>query len=750
MSLLGVLGLISPGFAQPGKLDRFTVNEFFNEQVFSYTYPGDVKIHINAPNPDSLRPDRLTRLVFFALPNGNSTAWTIGKEAGPGEDWHYEIQHIGAQTRFLRELARDCNIVTIYLEADGQSWPAWSSNHPADRYTLIHAIVDSVRRTFDAFPHEVVLNGHSGGGSWVINFINSVDTIPSYIKRIAFLDSDYNYSDASNHGTKLAQWLSQSDDHYLCVIAYNDSIALLDGVPIVSATGGTWYRSKMMQKKLAEYFTFNSTENTEFIKHFALNGRIQFWLKHNPTRGILHTVQVERNGYIHSVVSGTAYDHVNYQYYGDHAYDQYIQKLPPEDILYLLARNDSNGAVRLSFQKVEHGDIYRVYWGKNGVTFTDSLDSKDSTIVLPGLSQDSLYYIQVQGISFWGKSVKSDVLACSQGTDPAKVIIINGFDTISDDNTREFVFQHANAFHSNGLRVASASNDALTSGMLTLDNYPILDFIVGTDYYQNESISPAEQTLLTAFLQKGGCLLISGNDLAYDMDSKGKAEQKEFCANFLKMNYLSRSPGNKTSTYYQMEFLPLWSDIITPLFFDNGTHGTYNVSRPNAVQAVNGGQSFLAYTGVDTTSGVAGVVYTGLFPNGTVPGKLVATCVPVETIYPDSIRTFFIKTVLDYFNRTTVVTESEFPETCHLALEYNYPNPFNASTRIVFRLPSPDQIELSIFNCLGQRVITLAKGFYPAGRHEIIWESRTITSGIYFCQLESNHQTLSRKILLLK
>ncbi|MBP7462272.1 MAG: hypothetical protein KBA26_13375, partial [Candidatus Delongbacteria bacterium] len=586
-----IVMLAGIGGMEAGSLDRFTLNKFFNEQVLSYVYPGDVKIHINAPNPDSLLPDRMTSLVFFALPNGNSTAWTIGKEAAPEEDWHYEIQHIGAQTRFLRQLIRDRNIVTIYLEATSQSWPSWSSSHPSDRYTLIHAIVDSVRRIFTDYPHEVVLNGHSGGGSWVLNFINSVDTIPDYVKRIAFLDSDYNYSDGegTRHGSKLAQWLSQSDDHYLCVLAYNDSIALLNGAPIVSATGGTWYRSRIMQKKLAEYFTFTSTENTEFIKHFALNNRVQFWLKHNPTRGILHTVQVERNGYIHSIACGTAYDQVGYQYYGAHAYDQYIERLAPEDILHQRIIQEEGG-IRIQFNRVEHGDVYRIRWGTDGFNFIDSLDTQDSSVLITGLSADSLYYFSLKGVSFWGESPAADILAGSPGTDPADVLIINGYDNDNETNTREYIVQHARAFHANGARVISASNDALTAGWLSLQDYPILDFIVGSDYYQDESISPDEQTLITSFLQHGGCLLISGNDLVYDMDSKGKAEQKQFCYDYLKAKYLTRAPAGKTGVYYQLEFLPPWSAPGCSLWFDDGTHGTYKVSRPNAIQAVNGAQ----------------------------------------------------------------------------------------------------------------------------------------------------------------
>ena len=64
--------------------------------------PG-VRVVIDRPEPPASKP---VLLVFYALPNGNTIEQTIGKAIGPGDDWHFDIQHIGAQTRFLREVDR--------------------------------------------------------------------------------------------------------------------------------------------------------------------------------------------------------------------------------------------------------------------------------------------------------------------------------------------------------------------------------------------------------------------------------------------------------------------------------------------------------------------------------------------------------------------------------------------------------------------------------------------------------------------
>jgi hypothetical protein len=66
----------------------------------------------------------------------------------------------------------------------------------------------------------------------------------------------------------------------------------------------------------------------------------------------------------------------------------------------------------------------------------------------------------------------------------------------------------------------------------------------------------------------------------------------------------------------------------------------------------------------------------------------------------------------------------------------NYPNPFNPNTTIEFRLPKASDIELKIFNILGQEVITLEKGIKKAGFYKLEWNGRNrwnhqVASGIY-------------------
>jgi hypothetical protein len=284
-----------------------------------------VIIQLNLPDEMArISAKKKTLLIFFALPNGNSIEWTMGKQIQAGDDWHYDIQHIAAQTRYLRQVMPDYNIIVAYMANELKSWPAWKRERPNGPME-IRRIVDSVTGIFAYLHPEVMLNSHSGGGSFIFGYLDAVDQIPGQISRIAFIDSDYGYED-SLHSGKLAAWLKASGKHYLNVLAYNDSVVIYNGKPLVSPTGGTWYRSKMMQRKLSESFFFKNASDTILIHYSSLRGRIDIYLKTNSEGKIYHTEQVARNGFIHTVLSGTKYQRkAGYRYWGERVYGGFIR-----------------------------------------------------------------------------------------------------------------------------------------------------------------------------------------------------------------------------------------------------------------------------------------------------------------------------------------------------------------------------------------------------------------------------------------
>ena len=94
-----------PGFAPSGS---------FGERSRVLALDSGVTATIVAPAHLDLT--KRVDLILYALPNGNSTAETIGRSLAEGTNWRYDIQHIGAQTRALRARGLEQAIV-IVLEA---------------------------------------------------------------------------------------------------------------------------------------------------------------------------------------------------------------------------------------------------------------------------------------------------------------------------------------------------------------------------------------------------------------------------------------------------------------------------------------------------------------------------------------------------------------------------------------------------------------------------------------------------------
>jgi hypothetical protein len=314
--------VVSPSLADA--LPGFARSPHFDEQTKTYTFEPGVTVHINAPSAETFDAGRPTRLVLYALPNGNTIAQTVGKQRKPDVDWHFFIQHIGAQTRRLREVMSDENLVVAYLEADGRSWPLWRRKH-ADSGELIAKLIDSVRAPFERDTTTVSLTAHSGGGSLIFGYINHVEEIPDWIARIVFLDANYGYDDEQHHGDKLIAWLNRSPRHYLGVVAYDDRRIRVNGKLVVGPTGGTYRKTLRVLERLRSDLSLSEDEQTPCKRYRALEGRIDIVLIENPDDKILHTVLVEKNGFIHALTFATPHEGKAGRLWEPATYERWIQ-----------------------------------------------------------------------------------------------------------------------------------------------------------------------------------------------------------------------------------------------------------------------------------------------------------------------------------------------------------------------------------------------------------------------------------------
>jgi hypothetical protein len=145
-----------------------------------------------------------------------------------------------------------------------------------------------------------------------------------------------------------------------------------------------------------------------------------------------------------------------------------------------------------------------------------------------------------------------------------------------------------------------------------------------------------------------------------------------------------------------------------------------------------------------------------------------------EDIYGNDDRAAFsrvahalLKGSSDYlFPETGLVEDNRYVQVpSRVELHQNYPNPFNATTTIRYAVGAygntPQRVELTIHNVLGQNIATLVSEMQPVGEYTVRWNATDLPGGVYFCRLRTDNRRTgihgqtaptiqSRKMILLK
>jgi hypothetical protein len=93
-------------------------------------------------------------------------------------------------------------------------------------------------------------------------------------------------------------------------------------------------------------------------------------------------------------------------------------------------------------------------------------------------------------------------------------------------------------------------------------------------------------------------------------------------------------------------------------------------------------------------------------------------------------------------------SESAIPKDTYL--NQNFPNPFNPTTNIEFRIANVGFVSLKVFDDLGREVATLVNETKSPGTYIAKWDASRFNSGVYFCRLQSGALMETKKLMLVK
>lgn len=317
--------------------------------------------------------------------------------------------------------------------------------------------------------------------------------------------------------------------------------------------------------------------------------------------------------------------------------------LLPEPPTRLIVENTGGGSVRVSWDPPPTdsqglaGDPpsgYRVYTSTNGIGWSDGIPVSSGTeVLLSGLAAEEPLFVRVTSTNAGGESFPTETLAARVG-DRAEVLLVNGFDRLNRTmvlhendpeegwnarmlldrmNRYDYVIQHGETI---GHAFDSASNEAVQSGSVVLGDYTIVDWILGEESVDDETLNGNERSLLRVFLSGGGALFISGSEIGYHLE--GLNADPGFYNGVLRADYL----GDDADTY-QVSGV---SGPFAGLSFSFDALGMYDADYPDLLQPCGGAEEALRYQG--GSGGAAAVQYA----NGCE--RVVTFGFPFETIRP--------------------------------------------------------------------------------------------------------------------
>jgi spore germination protein YaaH len=427
-------------------------------------------------------------------------------------------------------------------------------------------------------------------------------------------------------------------------------------------------------------------------------------------------------------------------------------------------------SININFSNSEWANFYEILKSNDGINFSEDGISFSNDFQIDGLNKDSIYYYKVAAGNLSGTSPFTELLGVIPTNHSQQILIVHGFDRQSGtNNTRDYIKQYGEPLLKFGYSFASASNEAVYKGLINLPEYETVIWILGDESRSDESFNSLEQENIKEFLEVGGNLFVTGSEIGYDLVQMGGSTDQEFFKEYLKATYISDAPNNIARTYYSVE--PTSGSIfdgLTSIDFDNGSHGTFDVDWPDAIQASESGSNLLKFASLSTDAGYAGISYEGSFGQSSAQSKLVYLTIPFETIVDNSVSIELMKHVLDYFELPVSIQE-KLSEPTDFYLYQNYPNPFNPATTIKYSIPEVvtthtekqraeidgSNVLLIVYDLLGREVEVLVEDYKAPGLHEVEWNADNHSSGVYFYELrisdpKSGVIVRRNKMLLLK
>ncbi|MDZ7340912.1 MAG: M1 family aminopeptidase [candidate division KSB1 bacterium] len=278
-----------------------------------------------------------------------------------------------------------------------------------------------------------------------------------------------------------------------------------------------------------------------------------------------------------------------------------------------------------------------------------------------------------------------------------------------------------------------------------LQKYQTVIWFTGND--RSSSLTDEEQQVIREYLANGGRLLLTGQDIGYDLVEAGSAEDSAFYHQVLHADFISDTV--KATMMMGISGDPIAGGMF--VYIDAKAGGARNQFSPSAIAPRTGASLILKYLPTMTGAAIR-------YEDAATGARLVYLAFGMEGISGPHADTAekLLNRILSWLSGATAIAPDPLPAIpATYKLWQNYPNPFNSVTHIRYCLSRTDHVLLAIYNLKGQKLKTLVNKTQAAGVYELRWDgtddrNQPVAAGIYLCRLAGKSISASIKIALIK
>jgi len=396
--------------------------------------------------------------------------------------------------------------------------------------------------------------------------------------------------------------------------------------------------------------------------------------------------------------------------------------------------------------------------GLNPDTYTVSLDTS-------GLPADGSAYFEYDGTQYTTASISlapgeralfNVVLDPGTGSEGSVVLTLHSDSGMASDRQLEYkmissdtdvlivdddgAFDYETLYFAPALAGTGKSHAIWNRSSTTVSGEELgnFDIVIWSCGFAFPTIDDTDRASLTEYLDGGGSLFITGQDIGWDLNDQGGAAA-DFYHDYLHATYVSDDTNDLTLDGVEGTFTEGLALNI------GGGDGANNQEYPSDIDPRDElASEILTYTagrngGIMADTGVYRVVYLSF---------------GFEAINNAADRAALMEGIIGFLaGDTSPVEGGNLPGA--MTLLGNMPNPFNPQTEIIFTLAADTRVKLEVFDLRGRLVRTLEESLHPAGVNRVKWDGRTdegreAPSGAYFYRLTGPEKALTDKMMLVR